>query len=331
MNQSLNKVNEPITIPVRLAVLAMRLAPRFVSPDDTAHAAFFEEAHLRGMNQQQIHEAMHSAADNRCAAEEATPFLEPFFSRSIASYFKNKDVLDFGCALGGTAIAWERMYGAKTISGFDVSPYFIEGAQRYAQYSNSTAVFKQGVGEDAPFPDNSFDTIVAIDVFEHVYNFDSCLKECWRMLKPGGSLILVFPPFLHPFEHHIKVSRTPFVHWIFSGETIRKALNHLLDERGPAHAHFKSDPNPNYKIPDLNGITCRAAWAAIRQQGWKVVRNECYGVPRVGRRAQAPIMRAISAFSSLFARVPLLEEVFLDRVAVILQSDSAAPRSGVTG
>lgn len=326
MTQISTPAQGPLTLPVRLAIRAMRWFPRHVSPDDTEHAAFFEKAHLKGMSQEQIHKAMHAAAHDRRAAEEANPFLELFFSGAIGTYFKGKEVLDFGCAFGGTAIAWERMYGAKSIAGFDVSPYFIEGAQRYAKHVGSTADFKQGVGEHAPFPDGSFDTVIAIDVFEHVYNVGPCLKECWRMLKPDGNLILVFPPFYHPFEHHIKVSRTPFVHWIFSGETIRKALNYLLSERGPQYEHFQAEPNPNYRIPDLNGITCRAARKLIKQQGWKVVRNECYGVPRVGRGAQTRLMRGISAFSSLFARMPVLEEVFLDRVAVILQRDAASTR-----
>jgi ubiquinone/menaquinone biosynthesis C-methylase UbiE len=304
---------------VKLAVLAMRVLPRFVSNDDTAHAAFFEEAHLEKMTQEQIHSAMHEAAHGRRVAEERNPFLELFFSRSIGEYFKGREVLDFGCALGGTALAWEAMYGTKRISGFDVSPYFIEGAKRYAKQMGSTADFRQGFGESAPFHDGSFDTVVAIDVLEHVYNVEDCLGECWRMLKPNGHLIVVFPPFYHPFEHHIKVSRTPCLHWFFSGETIRKALNYILDERGPTYRHFKADPNPNYRIPDLNGITCRAAWKAIKQKDWLVVRNEFPGVPRVGKRGQTKAMRAVSALNSIFARVPILEEVFLDRVAVVLQ------------
>ena len=310
---------EELTLPIKLAVWAMRLWPRLVSADDTAHAAFFEAAHLEKMTQEQIHAAMHEAANNRRAAEEKNPFLEPFFSGSIGAYFKGKEVLDFGCALGGTALAWEAMYGTKKISGFDISPHFIEGAKRYAKQMGSNADFRQGFGEQTPFPNGAFDTVVAIDVLEHVYNVEDCLTECWRVLKPNGYLIAVFPPFYHPLEHHIKVSRTPFLHWVFSGETIRIATNYILDERGPSYSHFKADPNPNYRIPDLNGITCRAAWKAIKQNDWRVVCNESPGVPRVGRRAQTRAMQALSAFNSIFARVPVLEEVFLDRVAVVLQ------------
>ena len=307
------------TLRVKLAMWAFDLFPRVVSPDDESHAAFFEPSHLKHLVREKIDAALHSAAHNRRFAEEQSPFLEPFFSPSIKEYFKGKRVLDFGSAIGGTAIAWEGMYETATVSGFDVTPIFVEGATKYAKSADSAADFRHGYGEQSPFADGSFDTIVAIDVLEHVYDFEQCLRECSRMLVQGGHLIAVFPPFLHPYEHHIKVSRTPFVHWIFSGETLRLALNEVLRRRGPQFAHFHAEHNPNYKIPDLNGITVRRARKAFRDQGWVVVKNERHGVPKVGRRAQTPLLRMISRVTSVFARVPLLDEVFLDRIAVVLR------------
>ena len=308
-----------LSFPVKLAMMTMRIIPRNVSPDDTSHAAFFEPSRLKKLTQDQLHAAMHSAAHDRCVAEEANPFLELFIDSGVEEYFKDMRVLDFGCAFGGTGIAWEKKYATKQVSGFDVSPFFIEGAKRFAISVGSTADFRQGYGEDAPFADGSFDTIVAIDVFEHVHSVELCLRECLRMLAPKGHLIAIFPTFYHPYEHHVKVSRTPLIHWFFSGETIRKALNEILRQRGPEFAHFQAEKDPNYKIPDLNGITVRRARRIIKSQNWDIIKNVCYGVPRVGKRAQTPFMRLISRFNSVFAKIPIFEEICLDRVAVILQ------------
>ena len=116
MNQIAAASPENLTIPVKLAVWAMRMFPRFVSPDDTAHAAFFEPAHLQKFTQEQIHAAMHQAAHDRRIAEEQNPFLEPFFSRSVEDYFRGKEVLDFGCepSLRDTALcpmaSWNSMF-----------------------------------------------------------------------------------------------------------------------------------------------------------------------------------------------------------------------------
>ena len=45
------------------------------------------------------------------------------------------------------------------------------------------------------FPDNKFDRIVSISVIEHVNNHgdSEVMREMWRVLKPGGFLILTFP------------------------------------------------------------------------------------------------------------------------------------------
>lgn len=54
-----------------------------------------------------------------------------------------------------------------------------------------------------PFPDNFADTVLLINVLEHVYFYEVLLNECWRVLKDGGSLILA-APFLMP-EHKAKI------------------------------------------------------------------------------------------------------------------------------
>ena len=46
-----------------------------------------------------------------------------------------------------------------------------------------------------PFEDNSVDKIVAAHVVEHLYVDENILfmNECWRILKPGGVIEVIFP------------------------------------------------------------------------------------------------------------------------------------------
>ena len=44
-----------------------------------------------------------------------------------------------------------------------------------------------------PFDDESFEEIRAIDVFEHLIYFTEAMDECWRILMPGGMLIIQGP------------------------------------------------------------------------------------------------------------------------------------------
>ena len=44
-----------------------------------------------------------------------------------------------------------------------------------------------------PFPDTSFDVIVSLDYLEHVHDDQAALNELWRVLKPGGRLLISTP------------------------------------------------------------------------------------------------------------------------------------------
>jgi SAM-dependent methyltransferase len=48
-------------------------------------------------------------------------------------------------------------------------------------------------GGQFPFEQNSFDSILSTEVLEHVFNREEHLKECFRVLKPGGLMLLTTP------------------------------------------------------------------------------------------------------------------------------------------
>jgi SAM-dependent methyltransferase len=52
-----------------------------------------------------------------------------------------------------------------------------------------------------PFPDKSFDAVVAFQVFEHCWAPHFFAIECNRILKEGGYFILEWPPFLSKDGH----------------------------------------------------------------------------------------------------------------------------------
>lgn len=46
-----------------------------------------------------------------------------------------------------------------------------------------------------PFPPASFDTIIASEVYEHIWDMRVCHKEAHRLLKPGGHYVVTTPNF----------------------------------------------------------------------------------------------------------------------------------------
>jgi SAM-dependent methyltransferase len=55
------------------------------------------------------------------------------------------------------------------------------------------------------FPDSSLDHIVSLEVLEHVPDFRRALRECARVLRPGGSILLSVP--FHRGERHLVRAR----------------------------------------------------------------------------------------------------------------------------
>ncbi len=53
--------------------------------------------------------------------------------------------------------------------------------------------------ENIALDDNSVDGIVCFNVMEHIYDFNKALDEFYRVLKPGGVLVLS-NPFLFPYH-----------------------------------------------------------------------------------------------------------------------------------
>lgn len=54
------------------------------------------------------------------------------------------------------------------------------------------------------FPDNHFDIIASISVFEHIHDFELALKEMYRVLKPGGYVFAEFGPIWSScWGHHL--------------------------------------------------------------------------------------------------------------------------------
>jgi demethylmenaquinone methyltransferase/2-methoxy-6-polyprenyl-1,4-benzoquinol methylase len=50
--------------------------------------------------------------------------------------------------------------------------------------------------EALPFPDESFERVIMVDALHHVHHQSRSVLELWRVVKPGG-LILVEEPDIH--------------------------------------------------------------------------------------------------------------------------------------
>ena len=249
------------------------------------------------------------------------------------SYFKQdltpllqgqQEVLDLGCFTGGRTAAWYERYGLGRICGLDTSELFLDAARQFAEHKGIKAEFKLGKGESLPFEDGTFESVLSFEVFEHVQNPGLVLNECHRILKTGGRLYLAFPGFFHPTGHHLAlVTKAPGVHYLFSAETIIKAYNEILEERGEGavwYARQKPGLEEWERGNTINGLTHARFRGLIRNRAWRIVERARKPVGSIGRSfAGRPIYRAALAILYPFALLPGLEEVLLHRVTYILE------------
>ena len=56
-----------------------------------------------------------------------------------------------------------------------------------------TDVYRIADGEPLPFMDDEFDCVLIVDIIEHLYDDKGFIREAYRVLKPGGLLIVNAP------------------------------------------------------------------------------------------------------------------------------------------
>lgn len=170
-----------------------------------------------------------------------------------------KDVLDFGCGYGGKTVEYAKL--ARFVAGIEPLPIHIELADGFARHIGIRNVEFRVCPEDAiPYPDESFDIVLSHDVIEHVANPEVSLAEIHRVLRPGGKAYIVFPPYAGMISHHLEyVCLLPGIHWLFSADTLVKAVNRRLLASG-SPMRQQPEPKPSWTgegkvLPMLNGLT----------------------------------------------------------------------------
>lgn len=143
-----------------------------------------------------------------------------------------KDVLDFGCGMGGMSLWYANNWDCK-VHGLDIDQHHIDIANRLRdKHQTHTVQFEKRDVLEHPL-EGSYDFIFMNDVAEHIPLpvLTQIFKQFSQVLKPEGVLFVTYPPWKSPYASHVNhVIKIPWVQflpqpWVRSWI---KAKNHPL-------------------------------------------------------------------------------------------------------
>ena len=109
--------------------------------------------------------------------------------------------LDIGCGTG-EQLQLLASYGATHVAGSDLTRPLLQHARDRLHAAGRPAPFVQARAENLPYPTAVADTLLCMDVIEHVEHDAVALNEFQRVLRPNGLLILTVPAYQSLWSSH---------------------------------------------------------------------------------------------------------------------------------
>ena len=134
----------------------------------------------------------YSEEDINNAPDEANLGLGCGNPLALASLKEGETVLDLGSGAGFDCFLAANKVGEKgRVIGVDMTPEMLEKARENARKNNYTNVeFRLGEIESLPIPDNFVDIIISNCVINLSPDKNRVFQEAYRVLKPGGRLMV---------------------------------------------------------------------------------------------------------------------------------------------
>lgn len=210
----------------------------------------------------------------------------------------NSRILDAGCGMGGSSIYLAKKYNAQ-VNGITLSPAQVRIANKKSCLAYLPKVTFQV--EDAlslsSFADNSMDIVWSLESCEQFYNKTLFLEQAFRVLKPGGQLMLATwcsdreeyeGEFAKKYKKLCLAFDLPYMPTIHHYETQLNQSGFIVNEKADWSSYVEKSWDVGISL--LNGFSLLKI---LKMSGWrglkfayqvKLMRNAfrektvCYGV-----------------------------------------------------
>ena len=241
--------------------------------------------------------AIKAHADLRFRSEYDYALFEYYRSAKVIAFLERSGVhvhgrvLDAGCGGGGMPLSLAEE--ARAVVGIDPAPRFHDAGVRLArERGHANLHFALADGMALPFLSGAFDLVLSHAVIEHVADAPLYLRECARVLAPGGHVYLSTAPYLSFAGAHLPRLKVPVPLHLLAGRTVAFAAFRALAKHAPwslkepAHENsfIRAARRGEIKEDDLlEKVTVRRLRGQIARAGLTIVREELHVTGTVRR------------------------------------------------
>jgi 2-polyprenyl-6-hydroxyphenyl methylase/3-demethylubiquinone-9 3-methyltransferase len=148
-------------------------------------------------------------------------------------------IADIGCGPGAQSIYWAAR--GHEVHGLDVNADFIDVARERAADAGLEVDFRVGTAASLPWADESVDICLAPELLEHVPEWEDCLDEFARILRPGGLLYINTSNKLCPVQNEFEL---PLYSWY--PRRLKRYCEKLAVTSKPQFANYATYPAVNW-------------------------------------------------------------------------------------
>jgi SAM-dependent methyltransferase len=283
----------------------------------------------------QIREELIKAhADRRFRSEYDYALFEYYRSAKVIAFLERADVsiggrvLDAGCGGGGMPLSLAEH--ATEVIGIDpIDRFGHAGVTLAGERQVGNLRFLRADGMALPFKTGTFDLVLSHAVIEHVPDAERYLRECRRVLTPGGRFYLSTAPYLSFAGAHLPRLRVPVPLHLLAGRAIAFRTFRWLARhaewtlREPAHENsFIRDAKRGVEKEDdlLEKVRVQRLRRQIAAAGLRMIREELHVTGTV-RRLPASLGRWVRDS-------PLVQDALISNMEYVLAPDGDARAHG---
>ena len=272
--------------------------------------------------------AIKAHADLRFRSEYDYALFEYYRSAKVIAFLERAGVavrgrvLDAGCGGGGMPLSLAEE--ASLVVGIDPAPRFQDAGVRLGQERGlGNLRFAQADGMFLPFRDATFDLVLSHAVIEHVADAPLYLRECARVLAPGGHVFLSTAPCLSFAGAHLPRLKIQVPLHLLIGRraafaTFRFLARHAawtLKEPVNENSFIKAARRGEIKDDDLlEKVRVQRLRRQIAGAGLRVLREELH--------VTSTVRRMPAALADWLRNSTLTQDALISNMEYVLTADS---------